>query len=54
MSNLEFISLLCEYNIIDVEPELKEKLNHLTIWDSDGWNHIGIWFDKEGNVIICD
>lgn len=51
MSNLEFLKYLEENGILDILPVLGENPDHATVWDSDGWRYLIIWFDKEGNVI---
>lgn len=51
MSNLEFLRYLEKYGILSLDPEPKENAEYANVWDSDGWNNLLIWFDKEGNVI---
>ena len=51
MSNLEFLKYLEENGILDIDPVLEKNPDYASVWDSDGWNSLLIWFDKEGNVI---
>ena len=54
MTNLELLRYLKECYIVSFEEPFDPVNKEIAfeVWDSDGWKHVLLWFDKEGNVMI--
>lgn len=59
MDYLEFLKYLEENGVlgtVDIGTIDNKKIakKYAIVWDSDGWNRLIIYFDKDGNIINND
>jgi hypothetical protein len=53
MSNLDLLRYLREYGLISFDEftDRKGYADVVSVYDSDGWNSVIIYFDEKGNVL---